>query len=125
MAVPTVQTLQSGDRNLVIQVVGEADVAGGTIVNVSSLAKSSRGESVVDVRLESIRYSSDAEVKLDWDATADVTFMTLAAGQEDLDFCDIGGIQNNAGAGKTGNVLIPAPPAAANYHMTLTFKKRY
>ena len=125
MAAPVVQVLESADRNHVIHVIGEADTVGGTIVDVSVLAASTRGDAVVAVRLDRIQYSTDATVKLDWDADTDLTFQVLAPGQDDKDYRYTGGIPNNAGVGKTGDVLIPAPAGASNYNMTLWFRKKY
>ena len=125
MAAPVTQVLESGDRNHVIHVIGEADTVGGTIVDVSALATSTRGDVVTSVKLDKIQYSTDATIKLDWDATADVTFQVLAPGQDNKDYRYTGGIPNNAGAGVTGDVLVPAPAGAANYEMTLWFRKKY
>ncbi len=125
MAAPVVQTLESGDRNLVIHVIGEADTVGATIVDVSTLAASTRGDAVVAVRLDRIQYTTDATIKLDWDADTNLTFQVLAPGQDDKDYRYTGGIPNNAGTGVTGDVLIPAPAGASNYTMTLWFRKKY
>lgn len=125
MAVPTIQVIESGERNHVIHVIGEADVVGGTIVDVSALAANSKGEAVTSVRLDRIQYDTDATIKLDWDANADVTFMVVPVGQDTKCYKDIGGINNNAGAGVTGDVLIPTPTGASNYTMTLWFTKKY
>lgn len=124
MAAPVVQVLENGDRNYVIHVIGEADVAGGTIVDVSTLTNSA-GETCTKVRLDKIQYETDATVKLDWDATADVTFFVAPPGQDTKSYREFGGINNNAGAGVTGDVLIPAPAASANYTMTLWFRKKF
>ena len=120
----TTQVLESGDRNHVIHVVGVADSAGATIVDVSALAVNSNNEPVTSVRLDKVQYETDALVLLNWVATADVTFFTAAPGQDDRDYRYAGGINNNSDAGKTGDVLIPAP-TAANYTMTLWFRKKY
>lgn len=125
MAAPVVQILESADRNHIIHVIGEADITGGTLVDVSALAASTRGDAVTSVRLDRIQYSTDATVLLDWDANTDVTFQVLAPGQDDKDYSHTGGIPNNAGAGVTGDVLIPTPAGASNYTMTLWFRKKY
>lgn len=125
MAAPVVQILESGNRNHVIHVIGENDTTGGTIVDVSALAASTRDGAVVEVRLDRIQYSTDATVNLDWDATVNLTFQVLAPGQDDKDYRYTGGIPNNAGAGKTGDVLVPLPAGASNYNMTLWFRKKY
>lgn len=125
MAAPVVQTLVDGDRKFSIHVVGEADTTGGTIVDVSALAANSLGQAVTTVRLDKIQYETDATVKLQWDATVDVTFFVAPPGQDVKDYWREGGINNNAGAGVTGDVIIPAPAASANYTMTLDFTKKY
>ncbi len=125
MAAPVSQVLESGDRNHVIHVVGIADVTGGTIVDVSALAVNSQNEAVTSVRLDRVDWKTDATVELQWDATADLTFLVLPPGQEDTDYRRYGGLNNNSGAGKTGDVLIPAPAGASNYTMTLWFRKKY
>lgn len=125
MAVPTVQTIESGNRNHIIHVIGEADVAGGTLVDVSTLTASTRGDAVTGVSLYRAQYETDATIKLDWDADADVTFFVAPPGTDTKCYRDIGGIVNNSGTGKTGDVLIPAPAGASNYTMTLWFRKKY
>lgn len=44
-------------------------------------------------------------VKLDFDATANVPFLELPAGDSEFDFTSFGGISNSAGTGKTGDIL--------------------
>lgn len=125
MTVPTVQVIESGNRNHIIHVVGEADVVGATIVDVSGLTASTTGEAVTAVSLYRIQYETDATIKLDWDATANVTFFVAPPGTDTKSYRDIGGIVNNSGTGKTGDVLIPTPAGASNYTMTLWFRKKY
>lgn len=125
MAAPVVQVLESGDRNHVIHVIGEADVTGGTIVDVSAIAPSTRDGTVIAVRLDKVQYSTDATIKMAWDATTDLRFLTLAPGQDVQDYRYAGGINNNAGAGVTGDVLLLLPPGATNYTMTIWFRKKY
>jgi len=125
MAAPVTQVLESGDRNHVIHVIGLADVSGGTIVDVSALAVNSKNETVTSVRLDRIDWKTDATIEVAWDATADLTFLVLPPGQEDTDYCRYGGLNNNSGSGKTGDVLIPAPAGASNYSATFWFRKKY
>lgn len=125
MAAPTIQVIESGDRNHVIHVIGEADTVGATIVDVSAIQARSDGVQPSSVKLDKIKYSTDATIKLDWDATADVTFKIIPPGQDNFDYRDVGGLTNNAGAGVTGDVIIPAPSGAANYEVTLWFRKKY
>ena len=125
MTAPVVQVLNSGDRNHVINVIGEADTAGGTIVDVATLAASSTGRAVASVSLSSLTFSTDKAIKVDWDADADKTFLALGAGSDSIDYRAIGGLINDAGAGVSGDVVIPAPTSASNYTITASFKKKY
>jgi len=120
-----VQTIVSGDRNLVLHVIGEGDTASTTIVDVSALAANSQGEAVTKVRLDEISWKTDAIVMLDWDADTDLTFMVLTAGQETTDYRSAGGLNNNAGTGVTGDVKLVADGGGSSYSMTLYFTKKY
>lgn len=128
MAAPTIQVLESGERNHVIHVVGVADATatpGTVILDLSALAANSKGQAVTSVSLIEIQYETDGLVALAWDATAQVTFLQLAAGQDTKDYRRTGGLQNNAGAGITGDIRANPLGAAKNYSMTLWLKKKY
>jgi len=124
MAVIT-QILEDSERNFTVHVIGEADAAGATIVDVDTLSANTRFGVPTALRLDRIQYSTDKTIKFDWDATANITFFVAAPGQDTIDFRDEGGINNNAGTGVTGDVLIPAPAAAADYTATLWFTKKF
>lgn len=125
MAAPVVQTLNDSERNLVIHVIGEADVTGGTIVDISTLNANTRFGVPTSLRLDRIQYETDATIKFDWDANTNVTFFVAPPGTDTKAYRDIGGIPNNAGTGVTGDVLIPAPAGASNYTATLWFTKKF
>jgi hypothetical protein len=106
----TVQTLEEGPRNVRLRVVGVLDtsnVAVTDLVDPASYNQGGTGPTPSTFRIDEIEYSiSDALiVQLVWDATADVTFAALA-GRGEMCFQDEGGLQNNAGAGKTGKIQI-------------------
>ena len=61
---------------------------------------------------------SGMNVQIDWDATANVTALLLGAGQGVQDYRIFGGVSNNAGAGKTGDVLVTTIGAASNSSYT-------
>lgn len=124
MAAPTVQVLESNDKNHIIHCVGVADATGGLIVDISTLAADSRDRAVTDLVLQSVKCDTDGLIVVAWDATADVPILQISTSRDHC-YEKIGGIPNNAGAGKTGDVLIPAPAAARNYDMTLKFRKKY
>jgi hypothetical protein len=71
-----------------------------TLVDVSALNTSTtNGKSCTHVALNKIWYTvsgaPDAPASLDWDATTDVTFLTLAY-DNSFDFSDIGGLKNTS-----------------------------
>lgn len=120
----TSQTLVDGDRNVVIKLTNISDGTGESAVlkvDVSALnGAPSR------VRLEKIIYSTAGMgVDLLWDATADVLAWHLPADTTDtIDFCEIGGIQNNAGTGITGDLLLTTVGHTAGDRYTIVLHMR-
>jgi hypothetical protein len=122
-------TLLDGDRNVVILANGVLDTSNvspaRTIVDVSTLLPLPTG-----IRLDKVTYSisSQLSVQLAWDATADVICLTIGEDQfQAHDFSDYGGIPNNSGAGKTGDVVFTTIGAAAGdrYTIILELSKNY
>jgi hypothetical protein len=106
----SIQILEEGPRNAVVKLVGVLDTSNqalATAVDLSTLNQGGLGPTPTGVRIDMVDYSiSDAlDVQLFWDATTDVIALALV-GREDMNFKSFGGISNNAGAGKTGNLLI-------------------
>ena len=105
----TSQTLLEGERNVVMKFTNVSDGTGESAVkkvDVSSLASNSRGIACSDVRLSKITYSCvGMSVQVFFDATSNVLALELGDGTDGtLDFSDFGGIVNNAGSGKTGDI---------------------
>lgn len=123
MAVIT-QVLEDGDRNFVINVTDSAATATHTIDISADVGTNTRHGAPTRLRLDKVKWTSDGQAKLSWDATADVDFLNLTAGQEDFDYRSAGGINNNAGAGRTGDVII-TPDLPSNYTLTLWFRKKF
>lgn len=96
------QTLINSERNLVMKFTNTSDGTGEsavTKVDVSALGAS-------EVKISKIHYSvAGMVVRLLWDATADVTIVDLQ-GDGCLDASRFGGLINNAGAGKTGDIQL-------------------
>ena len=119
----TSQTLVDGERNVVMKFTNISDGTGESAVmkvDVSTLAGTPAG-----VRIDRIDYDiSGMAVNILWDATSDVTCIVLA-GHGTLDWCDVGGLQNNAGAGKTGDILFTTIGHSANdtYSIVLHMRK--
>ena len=116
------QTIENGPRNVVLKVTGAADDAGGTI-DISSYDVP--GYTATDWNLKRVQGGSDQKISIEWDAISNMLAWEVAVGENtDHDFNKAGGIPNNAGAGKTGDVVI-TPAAAADYSLMLSFTKRY
>lgn len=101
----TTQTLLDGPRNLVILLTGVLDTSNEA--RAIKVDVSSYDPAPLKVRVDKIQYSiaGALQVLLDWDATTDVTFAVLS-GQGELEACKFGGLQNNAGAGVTGDIYL-------------------
>lgn len=122
MAVVT-QILESGDKNFVIRLTETGATVANTI-SIASAAANTRFGAPVRLRLDEIKWNVNALVTLDWDATANVRFLNLTVGQEHWDFRKEGGINNNAGAGITGDVIV-TPTNPTDYDLTLSFTKKF
>jgi len=121
----TSQIIFDGDQHTVIKFTDISDGTGESAVlkvDVSTL----RG-APTEVTIDRIEYDiSGMQIQILWDATADVVAWILSTGQYELDFSEYGGIPNNAGAGKTGDILFTTIGASANdtYAVTLTLRKK-
>lgn len=126
----TSQTIFDGERMAVMKFTNISDGTGETgvvKVDVSALAADSRGQACDGVSIERIHYSiGGMAVSILWDATADVPALVLAPGQSTFDFCKIQ-LPNDAGAGKTGDILFTTIGATAGdtYTIVLEMVKSY
>ena len=106
----TSQTLMDGERLAIMKFTNISDGTGETAVtkvNVSSLNPNSWGKACTGVTVTKITsVCHGMEVRMYWDATTDVPFFlsTINTNYEN-DFSKIGGITNNAGSGKNGNIV--------------------
>jgi hypothetical protein len=106
----TSQTLIDGERLAIMKFTNISDGTGETAVtkvNVANLARNGAGfacNGVTVTKITSVCHGM--EVRMYWDATTDVPFFlsTINTNYEN-DFSKIGGITNNAGTGKNGNIL--------------------
>jgi len=129
------QVIQDGGRTAIIKVttvIGAGTPPPGatvTIVDVSALAADPISKrACTGVTLEKLTIASvGVAVKLEWDATSNVLLFDFPANWTDeFDFTGYG-IPNNAGAGKTGDIVATSIPAAAGntYTIILTVQKLY
>jgi len=106
----TTQTLMDGERLVIMKFTNISDGTGEnavTKVNVSTLLPNGNGKACTGVIVNKITsVCHGMEVRMYWDATTDVPFFlsTVNTNYEN-DFSKIGGITNNAGAGKNGNIV--------------------
>ncbi len=101
----TVQIIEQGPRNLVMQLNGIGDGAGNESkvikVDVSALTPACSSVKVMKIT----GTVSFGVVELFWDAATDVKFAELSD-EVTLDYNRVGGLLNNAGGGKTGDLLL-------------------
>ena len=106
----TSQTIADGERNVVMKFTNVSDGSGEAAVvkvDVSALSSNSRGVACSEVRLMQVRYAVvGMSVQIYFDATANVLLLEIAESSNgNLEFDDFGGIPNNSGSGKTGDIL--------------------
>jgi hypothetical protein len=120
----TSQILVDGDRNAVIKLTNFSDGTGeSSVLKVDVSALSGNPSSV---RIDRVWYDIQGmTVRIQWDATTDVDALILGERQGNFSFSEIGGIQNNAGAGKTGDINLSTVGASLNdsYSIILWLRK--
>ena len=105
----TKQTIIDGPRNLVVKIhlLGDSnEVTATLLINVSDYSDPTPG---VGASVKVMRIVSTLEnfhCTLLWDATTDVSFADIPAGNHDQDFSKEGGLVNNAGTGITGDIML-------------------
>ena len=127
----TSQTVFDGEREVVMKFTNISDGTGETAVlkvDVSSLSPSFSGKACDGVTLDRIHASINGmSVAVLWDATADVPAVILAPGMYTFDHGKRVRLPNNAGSGKTGDVLFTTIGASAGdtYSIVLEMVKSY
>ncbi len=126
------QTIQDGERNAVLRFTNVSDGTGESNVvkvDVSALAKNSAGQSCTEVHIQRIYWATvGMSVKLDFDATANALAIGLPADSTGDEYYDsFTAIPNNAGTGKTGDILFSTTGHSSgdNYTIILELLKRY
>lgn len=125
----TIQTLHDGDRHAVMLFNNVSDGTGESAVlkvDVSALTPRTRDNATcTGVSIESIRFQvAGMSVSVLWDATTDVVAAVLS-GENYL--CYSTPLANNAGAGKTGDILFSTVghTAGDTYSIELMLRKKY
>ena len=113
------QTLLDGERLVVMKFTNLSDGSGESAVNkiiVANLAPNSFGAACVDLKINKVwSTTTGMGVNILWDATTDVLAWTIPADTNYwMEFGEqLGGIPNNAGTGKTGNLAFSTVGASA------------
>ena len=128
----TSQTLIDGERLAIMKFTNISDGTGETAVtkvNVANLAPSASGRPCTGVVVNKITsVCHGLEVRMLWDATTDVPFFLSTINTNYLnDFSNFGGITNNSGAGKNGNIVFSTADTTAGdtYTVVLEMIKTY
>ena len=106
----TSQTIEDGERNCIMKFTNVSDGSGESAVakvDVSALAANSAGTSCSEVRVMRVSHAIvGMSVQMFLNASANVLLMQLAESSNGhMDFKDFGGIPNNSGSGKNGDIL--------------------
>ena len=123
----TSQTILDGERLFIGKFTNISDGGGETAVvkiDVSALNPNSFGLACNGVKINKIwAQTQGMAVDILWDANTDVICETIPENQFYLmDYSSFGGLPNNAGAGKTGDVLFTTVGAAAGDRYTITIE---
>tara|TARA_R100000773_G_scaffold11832_1_gene10931 strand:+ start:424 stop:825 length:402 start_codon:yes stop_codon:yes gene_type:complete len=128
----TSQTIQDGERVAVLKFTNVSDGTGESAVNkvdVSALSKSSAGATCTSVDVARIYWATRGMgVNLFFDATSNVLLTGLPADSTGDEYYDLfSGIPNNAGSGKTGDILFTTVGHSSGdtYSIILVLNKNY
>ena len=119
----TTKVILNGPKNLVLNVHISGDNSGEEtatlLVDVSSYG-------ATEVKLMSAQSNLQGfSAVLSWDATADVEAVTLLDGASFYDWSKYGGLINNSGVGKTGDIMVTTVGLGAeDGSIILEMKKR-
>ena len=128
----TSQTLIDGVKTAVLKFTNISDGSGESAVakvDVSALSANDVGKSCTGASIEKIWWQCNGmKVQLLFDATSNVIAIELGENQSGYsDYTSFGGIINNAGSGKTGDILFTTVghSSADSYTIILQVRKEY
>ncbi len=106
------QTLIDGSRNAVMKFTNISDGTGET--SVKKVDVSTLSGAPTTVKINRVTYMTHGiGVQILWDATANVQAMRLPQDESgSVDLFKFGGVLNNAGAGRTGDILFTTTETA-------------
>tara|TARA_R100000664_G_C2714543_1_gene110149 strand:- start:163 stop:567 length:405 start_codon:yes stop_codon:yes gene_type:complete len=128
----TTQTIQDGERNLVMRFTNVSDGTGESAVkkvDVSALAANSAGQACTEVHIQRIYWMTvGMSVKLEFDASTNVLLTHIPADATGDEYYDnFTAIPNNAGSGKTGDIdfTTVGHSSGDSYSIILEMIKKY
>ena len=128
----TSQTLFDGDKHVVMKFTNISDGTGESAVkkvDVSALESDIYGNTCSSVAIEKFWWQCiGMKVRLFFDATSDAFIIELGENQSGYhDYSEFGGIKNNAGSGKTGDIdfTTVGHSSADTYTIILKMRKTY
>jgi len=122
------QTILDGDRLVIQKFTGiQVDATGETNVikiQPSTLAKNNYGAACTSVQIQKIWASTHGlEIEMLWEASSNVFCWLVPQNTTYIqDFRDFGGLTNNAGTGKTGNLMFTTLDASAGDAYTVVIE---
>ena len=128
----TSQTLSDGPAHAVLKLTNVSDGTGEsavTKVDVSALEATYNGIACSGVTIERIWWQCiGMKVQILWDATSDTFCIELGESQSgNHDYRSFGGLTNNAGSGKTGDIKFTTVGASSGdtYTIILYLRKKF
>lgn len=123
----TSQTILDGERLFIGKFTNISDGTGevGALkIDVSTLSANAAGNACNGVKINKVwAQTQGMGVDILWDATTDLLCETIPADQlYMLDYSSFGGLPNNAGTGKTGDVLFSTVGAASGDRYTIVIE---
>ena len=126
------QTIQDGQKMVVQKFTNVSDGSGESAVvkvDVSALAANARGDACTGVTIEKIWWQCiGMKVQILWNASTNVFCIELGENQSgNHDYTNFGGLPNNAGSGKDGDVLFTTVghTSADTYTIIMSMRKEY
>ena len=126
----TSQTILNTPYRLVMKFTNVSDGSGESAVkkvDVSAFTAGEKGATCTGVTIDRIHFVNDGmKVQILWDASSDVEAYKLLDTEGYYDFSNFGGLQNNAGSGKTGDIMFTTVGAAntETYNIILDMTKQ-
>ena len=128
----TSQTIIDGERNCVMKFTNVSDGTGESAVakvDVSALSSNSAGKACSELRIMRVSHAIvGMSVQIFFNASTNVLAMELAESSNGhMDFKSFGGMPNNAGSGKNGDILFTTKGHSSgdSYSIVLEMVKVY